>query len=362
VKQVYVASYYGNGYSRFMKHRSISISHHVGQEIIEERLKIIQFLDEFGAIATKKAFNKSRSTIYLWKQKLKQANGRIAALAPGSRAPINKRKRSVHPFIEAFIIKYRTDHPGADKTTITPVLASACISACIKPVSESTVGRIIHDLKQKGRLPRSTRISINARTGNLVARERKKARQKQRRKGFRPQQPGDIVQMDTVAVFDAGIKRYIFTAIDMSTRFAFACTYPSNSSSNGSDFLKKFITVAPFPTVRIQTDNGGEFEKHFHKTCQDHGLVHFFTYPGHPQSNSCLERFNRTIQEQFVHWNLDYIDELDAFNRKMMEYLIWYNTEKPHRGINNLSPLRYYIDNFLTPSKKSNMLWTLTPH
>jgi len=342
-----------------MKHRSVSISH-VGQGIIEERLKIIQFFDEFGAEATRKAFNKSRSTIYLWKQKLKRANGRIASLAPGSKAPIHRRRRSVHPFIEAFIISYRTDHPGADKTTLTPVLASACTSSGIKPVSESTVGRIIHDLKERGRLPKSTRITIHGRTGNLVVRERKRLRQKQRRKGFRPQKPGDIVQMDTVAVFAAGIKRYIFTAIDMSTRFAFACAYPSNSSANGRDFLKKFIEVVPFHATHIQTDNGGEFEKHFDKTCQDYGLVHFFNYPRHPQSNSCLERFNRTIQEQFVYWHIDSIDDIDTFNREMMEYLIWYNTEKPHRGINNLSPLRYYIDNFLTHPQNSNMLWTLT--
>jgi hypothetical protein len=42
-----------------------------------------------------------------------------------------------------------------------------------------------------------------------------------------------------------------------------------------------------------------------------------------------------------------------------MGYLIWYNMEKPHRGIGNLSPMRYYLDNFLPPDQ-SNMLWTLT--
>jgi putative transposase len=342
--------------------RNSNSANHPTQESIEERLRIIQFFDEFGAEATRKAFNKGRSTIYLWKQKLKRANGRIIALAPGNNTPIHRRRRIVHPFIEAFILKYRSDHPGADKTTITPVLALACTSAGIKPVSESTVGRIIHDLKEKGRLPQSTKITINAKTGKLLVREHKKPRNKERRKGFCPKQPGDIVQMDTVSVFACGIKRYIFTAIDVSTRFAFACAYPSNSSANGSDFLRKFTQVAPFNTVRIQTDNGGEFEKHFDKTCQENGLVHFFNYPKHPQSNSCLERFNKTIQEQFVYWHIDYLDELNGFNAKMMDYLIWYNTEKPHRGIGNLPPLRYYINNFLLPSKKSNMLWTLTAY
>jgi len=327
---------------------------------IQKRLEIIKFFDEFGADATRRAFHKSRSTIYLWKHRIKVADGKLSALAPGNKTPIRKRKRIVNPFIEDFIVKYRNNHPGVDKTTIASVLATACNSMGIKPISESTVGRIIHDLKENGRLPRSNKITINGRTEKLLVRKQKPARKKIRRNGFRPEQPGDIVQMDTVSIFTDGIKRYIFTAIDVRTRFAFACAYRSNSSSNGRDFLTKFIHVSPFVTSRIQTDNGSEFEKYFDNKCQEQGLVHYFNYPKHPQSNSILERFNRTIQEQFVNLYINELDEVDIFNQYLMEYLIWYNTEKPHRGIGNLPPLRYYVDSFLIPPQKSNMLWTLT--
>ena len=336
------------------------ILNHPKRESIERRLNIIEFFDEFGEEATRRAFGKSRSTIYLWKQTLKKSGGKLSALSPGDRTPINKRKRIVHPFIERFIVEYRTNHPGADKTTITPALTTACNLNVIRPVSESTIGRIIHDLKLRGRLPRSNKVTINGRTGRLLVREPKRNRKKLRRKDYLPERPGDLVQMDTVAIFAAGIKRYIFTAIDISTRFTFAYTYKTNSSANGSDFLGKFIKVAPFATKRIQTDNGGEFAKHFDHYCQANGLVHFFNYPKHPESNCYLERFNRTIQEQFVNLYIDYLDEPDAFNEKLMEYLIWYNTEKPHRGIDNLPPLRYYLDHFFTTPQKSNMLWTLT--
>lgn len=359
MKQIYVASYFRNGYSRFMQYIN-NILDHPKRESIERRLEVIKFFDEFGTGATTKAFHKGRSTIYLWKQKLKRADGKLSALAPGDKTPIHKRKRLVHPFIESFIVDYRTSHPGTDKTTIAPSLTKACQIAGVKPVSESTIGRIIRDLKARGRIPKWGKVSLNGRSGKLLVRERKPARKKTRRKGFVPQQPGDLVQMDTVSIFTAGLKRYIFTGIDVRTRFAFAYTYKSNSSANGRDFLRKFTEVAPFVARRIQTDNGGEFEKHFAQYCQESGFIHFFNYPKHPQSNGYLERFNRTIQEQFVNWHIDELDEVEAFNQKLMEYLIWYNTEKPHRGIGNLPPLRYYLDNFFPTPQKSNMLWTLT--
>jgi len=336
-----------------------NILDHPKRETIEKRLEIIKFCDEFGFKATRQAFSKSRSTIYLWKQKLRQSGGRLSALAPGDRTPKNKRHRVVHPFIERFIVEYRTAHPGADKTTITPALAVDCSSHGVKTVSESTVGRIIHDLKTTGKLPRSNKITINGRTGALLVREPKPRKKKLRRKDFVPHLPGDLVQMDTVAVFSAGLKRYIFTAIDVRTRFAFAYAYKTNSSTNGNDFLGKFLNVAPFAIRRIQTDNGSEFAKHFDDYCSHNDLTHFFNYPKHPQSNAHLERFNRTIQEQCVNLNIDYLDEPLDFNHKLMDYLIWYNTEKPHRGIGNLPPLRYYLDNFITTPIKSNMLWTL---
>jgi transposase InsO family protein len=336
-----------------------NILDHPKRGSIEQRLEIIKFCDEFGLEATRRAFHKSRATVYLWRQKLRKSGGKLSALAPGDRAPKNKRHRVVHPFIERFIVEYRSAHPGADKATITPSLAAACISHGVKPVSESTVGRIIHDLKERGRIPGSRRVSINGRSGKLLVREHRPPGKKTRRKGFYPVRPGALVEIDTVSIFVDGLKRYLVTAIDLPTRFAFGYAYKSNSSANARDFLMKLRSVAPFPITRVQTDNGHEFEKHFSQACREQNLVHYFNYPHHPQSNSHLERFNRTVQEQFAYWHTDLLDEPEAFNCLLMNYLLWYNTEKPHRGIGNIPPLRYYLDNFVSP-QKSNMLWTLT--
>jgi len=358
LKQIYIAHYFKKAYIHFMEYVADYVDH-PQKQAIERRLEILKFFDEFGFEVTRKAFKVSRSTIFLWKKKLYDAGGKLSSLAPGNRAPLHRRKRIVDPFITQFIINYRTIHPRADKTTITPALTAACGKAGIRSISESTVGRIIHDLKERGRLPKNSRLRINGASGKLHEIKSRQTVRKTRRKGFRPHHPGDLVEMDTVSIFIDGIKRYLFTAIDVKTRFAFAYVYKSNSSANGQDFLKKFSHVSPFAISHIQTDNGSEFLKHFNQSCQDNDLVHFFNYPRHPQSNGHLERFNRTIQEQFADWHTDSIYEPDAFNRILMDYLIWYNTEKPHRGIGKLPPLRYYVDNFVTP-QKSYMLWTLT--
>jgi transposase InsO family protein len=345
-------------YIHFMRY-VIDYLDHPQKEVVEKRLDILKFYEEFGLEATKKAFKKSRSTIFLWKQKLAMSGGKLSALAPGDRTPKHRRKRIINPFISKFIIDYRSNHPGVDKTTINPALTSACKLAGVKPVSESSVGRIIHDLKERGLLPKTGRVRLNGGTGKVHEIKSRKAARKIRRKGFHPSKPGDLVEMDTVSIFIDGIKRYLFTGIDITTRFAFAYAYKSDSSSNGRDFLNKFARVAPFPVSRIQTDNGSEFLKHFSESCDDNELVHYFNYPRHPQSNGHLERFNRTVQEQFADWNTESMDEPEVFNRSLIEYLIWYNTEKPHRGIGKLSPLRYYLDKFVSP-QQSNMLWTLT--
>ncbi|MDD4152678.1 MAG: integrase core domain-containing protein [bacterium] len=88
---------------------------------------------------------------------------------------------------------------------------------------------------------------------------------------------------------------------------------------------------------------------------------HYFNYPGSPKSNCYVERFNRTIQEQYVNWNKEDLYEPEVFNYGLMDYLLWYNTEKPHRGLpDKQPPLRYLLASAGLELQQSNMLWTST--
>lgn len=51
--------------------------------------------------------------------------------------------------------------------------------------------------------------------------------------------------------------------------------------------------------------------------------------------NSYIKRFNRTLKEKFIYENYDdLISDLREFSRKLIEYLIFYNTKRPHTSIN----------------------------
>ena len=52
-----------------------------------------------------------------------------------------------------------------------------------------------------------------------------------------------------------------------------------------------------------------------------------------PQSNSYVERFNRTIQEEFVDCDLDFLEDTEGFNDRLIDYLIFFSTARPHQAL-----------------------------
>jgi putative transposase len=337
------------------------ITHHKDRKVIEHRIKVLNFFDCYGTAATKEAFDASRSTVYLWKQTLKTNNGRISCLAPDSKAPLNRRRRSTSPVIADFIVTQRQLHPRLGKDKLAELLKPVCAQASIPCPSVSTVGRILSDLKSQGRLPKYERLSLNGRTGRMYPKRHRSNLVKERRGNYHPEKAGDLVQIDCVIKFVNGLRRYVISAIDYESEFAFSMGYQSLSSSRAKDFLLKFISVAPFEVKRVQTDNGSEFYKLFHEACLDLGLTHYWNYPRHPKMNAKIERYNRTVQEEFVDYRLDDLGyDIASFNYQLMDWVLWYNTERPHFTLKLKSPMRALIDGLQLPLAESNMLWTNT--
>ena len=76
--------------------------------------------------------------------------------------------------------------------------------------------------------------------------------------------------------------------------------------------------------------------------------------------NAFNERFNRTVQEDFVDYEEDLLaEDLRSFNHRLLDYLDRYNGQRPHRGIDNRTPcqmLAQYLPDL------SHMWWPHTTH
>lgn len=315
----------------------------------KRRTRILTFWHTHGLVATEEAFDVSKPTLHRWQKTLDDGDGSIEALNPGSRAPKNKRKRVIPKEVEYLILKERQmEKMGKDK------LAILIKGDGLGNHSASTIGRMLGDLKKQGKLKNPKQLSYYAKTD--IFREKPKCyRKKLRSRGH----TGSLAKADTIVRFTNGIKRYILTGIDLESEFAFAYGYVSHASKSAADFMRTFKEVAPISLTHVQTDNGSEFEDHFEAYCDNEDIIHFHTYPRSPKMNAEIERFNRTLSEAFISKNRHLLAyNLPAFNRALMDWLLWYNTRRPHWSIGLLSPMRYIV-NKLTP-EESHMLWTST--
>jgi transposase InsO family protein len=278
---------------------------------------------------------------------LKDNEGRLESLNDRSKVPKNRRQSNWNLEIVNFIKDLRQKYPRLGKEKIKSFLDEFCLKNNIQTVSESTIGRII---TKKNLFFHPKKITH---FGKIVKTQYHK---KLRRKGYQPQTPGDLLQIDSITRFKDGVKRYILTAIDFKGEFAFAYGYFSLSSKSAKDFFEKLESVAPFEIKSVQTDNGLEFEKYFRDHLIKKGITHFWNYPRHPQLNAKIERFNRTLQEEFLDYHMNLFYDLKELNYQLLDWLLFYNTQRPHHSLNNVPPLKYIINTF----GFSTMLWTYT--
>ena len=98
----------------------------------------------------------------------------------------------------------------------------------------------------------------------------------------------------------------------------------------------------PFNIKAVQATDWN-LKKNFYKYTQDNKIIHYFNYPRNPKSNIYIERFNRTIQEQFFNHieEINDINEINEINKQLRQYLHWYNFTKVHKGLNYTTPIEF---------------------
>lgn len=151
-----------------------------------------------------------------------------------------------------------------------------------------------------------------------------------------PLLPGALVQMDTIHIMRPdGSRYYLFTVLDVCSRWAYAEYRPHLSQRESFEILMAAQAEARFGFSMIQTDHGPEFGRWFHQMLLARGLRLRHSRVRTPNDNAHLERFNRTVQDECL--KRYQVAERDTATA-LKSYLKYYNDSRLHGGINWQTP------------------------
>ena len=204
-------------------------------------------------------------------------------------------------------------------------------------ISESTVGRILKVLKEKGLLTKSLSAVRVKRKRNFKSGHAKPWTFKK----YSEMKMGERVQIDHMIVPINGIYVKHFKAWERKSKYIYANVYSHAKSSSAKKFLLDFVKGAPFKIHSIQVDGGSEFMAEFEEACAELGLELFVLPPRRPDYNGGVERGNRIFREEFYSRNNLLEDSIGGIRAELKKEVFKYNSYRPHFGLNGMTPLEY---------------------
>lgn len=167
--------------------------------------------------------------------------------------------------------------------------------------------------------------------------------------------PGEMLHFDTKRLpllkgeTPKATREYLFVGIDDFSRELFAGILPDKTQYSSEKFLTQVIDECAYTIEQAYSDNGLEYrgnEKNhaFMKLCQLNGIEQRFTKVKHPQTNGKAERVIRTIMDMW-HSKTEFKNR-EHRKLELIRFINYYNTVKPHAGIDNLTPMEKLIEYF----------------
>lgn len=160
--------------------------------------------------------------------------------------------------------------------------------------------------------------------------------------------PGELLSQDTlyVGVLKGVGRVYLHAVVDTYGSYAFGFLHTSKQPEAAVAVLHN--EALPFYQDRglkvdaVITDNGREFcgkDTHpYELYLQLNDIEHRNTKVRHPQTNGFVERFNRTVLDEFfrIAFRTKFYESVEALQTDLDTWLVHYNTERPHQGYRNM--------------------------
>jgi transposase InsO family protein len=182
--------------------------------------------------------------------------------------------------------------------------------------------------------------------------------QKQERRRIIMSRIGELVHIDChqlskgLTIENPGKNLYLVGVIDDYSRLAWVEVMDDKKSLTVMfAVLKAFNILKKQYGVEVDvvmTDNGAEFgsgkdarnkDGHpFERLLAEMQMKHTYTQPYRPQTNGKIERFWKTLNEDFIEEAL-YENTQDLKN-ELIAFLVYYNEHRPHSAIGNVPPVK----------------------
>ncbi|MBX3339635.1 MAG: transposase [Nitrospira sp.] len=297
----------------------IATRHH---HLINSRLAILRYADEYGFKGAARRFGLDRKTVRTWHRRW-VASGPVG-LVP--RHPVKRRRRLSEETVRLIEQARRELQFGAMRTRFWLNRVHRI------RVAAATIRRICRDL---GHPP-------IRRTG---------PRRPRQPLLFSKDQPGDCVQIDVKEVKVAGKKCFQYTALDDCTRYRVLRLYPRKYHGTSLEFLTTVRQVLPFPIRKVQVDNGTEFPFAFALAVQEAGIRLRHIASRRPEQNGKVERSHRIDEEEF--WSRSSFDGLTAAAHALRAWEHQYNHDRFSMALQGLTPAEK-LATFLSPLNPSS--------
>ncbi|MHB1065799.1 MAG: IS481 family transposase [Georgenia sp.] len=172
--------------------------------------------------------------------------------------------------------------------------------------------------------------------------------------------PGDLVHVDIKKLGriprgggwqahgrgQAGVRQrlgyaYIHSAVDDHSRLAYSEVLGDERAGTAAGFWRRaqaWFAEQGVVTRAMLTDNGSAYRSGaFARLCSEAGVRHRFTRPYRPQTNGKVERFNRTLLEEWAYVRV-YRSERTR-TQALARWLHQYNHHRGHTALGGLPPL-----------------------
>ena len=316
------------------KAASMALSTEINEKQTQERKKILgdwEFLKKKG-LADQEIYRItgiSRSAYYRRKKRLKLYG--LQGLVNLSKRPKRTRQSKISKDVKDAILDIRKENPTYGKQKIRRIL----VRDHDITLSESTVGRILTELIQQGKIKKYAAL-------NKIRHKRKFLSHAQRwQYGMKSKELGELIQIDHMSVCKDGMNVKHFQAWDPQSKVIVTDVYTHATSSSAAKFLEKVIKEMPFPTKSIQVDGGSEFMKTFEQKCKEYNIPLFVLPPKRPQWNGGVERGNRTFREDF-YASPDFVPgNINEVREQLYIAQQKYNSYRPHQALGGLTPFEY---------------------